>query len=86
MADDPVTKALASAKQALADANKFTASVTGGADNAFADKKPTPPHIPQAKSGHPASAGYGLASEARSAAEGLKVKRENVEEYERGSQ
>lgn len=81
MADDPVAKALASAKEALASANKFTASATGGADNAFADKKPTPPHIPQAKPGHPSNAGYGLASEARSAAEGIKAKQDNVQRY-----
>lgn len=78
MADDPVVKALASAKQVLADANKFTSSVTGGADNAFAPKEMSKPHIPQA---HPSNAGYDIAADARSAAEGLKAKRDNINQY-----
>ena len=36
MAHDPVAEALAGAKQTLANANKFTQSVTGNATNAFA--------------------------------------------------
>lgn len=81
MPDDAVAKALASAKDALASANKFTQGVTGGATDAFAEKKPTSPRIPQAHPAHPSNASYGLVAEARSAAEGIKAKQKNVEEF-----
>jgi hypothetical protein len=83
--DDAVSKALSAAKDTLANANKFTSNVTGGADNAFAPKKMDPPKIPAAHApahpAHPTNASYSLASEARNTGEGLKARQQNVEDY-----
>lgn len=82
MADDSVAKTLEGAKQTIANATNFTKSVTGDATNAFAPKKILAPHVPQAHAAaHPSNASYSLASEARSAAEGLKAKSDNVNQY-----
>ncbi len=85
MADDAVSavsKAVEGAHRALANANAFTHSVTGDATNAFAPKKILAPHVPQAHAAaHPSNASYSLASEARSAGEGLKAKSDNVNQY-----
>jgi hypothetical protein len=78
--DDPVSKAVAGAKDALANATRFTQSVEGNPTSSFAPKKVPAPKIPQAKPDKPS---YGLVDEARSAAEGIKAKRENVEQYAR---
>ena len=54
MANDPVTDAVEGAKKALANADKFTSVVTGGATNAFAPKA-GPKHIadvPSYKAAH----------------------------------
>lgn len=76
--DDPVAKALAGAKDALANANKFTKSVTGNATDAFHQKAPPKLNIPQAKEPHEAN--YGMAQEARSTAAALKAKSDNVDQ------
>lgn len=82
MADDAAAKTVEGAKAALAHASNFTKSVEGNPTSSFAPPKPSTPHVPQAHaSAHPSNASYSLASEARSAAEGLKAKSDNVNEY-----
>lgn len=77
MSTNSVESILAGAKKTLANANKFTNSVTGNATDAFAPKKPTAPKIPQSHKDAP----YSLASEARDTAAGLKSKSDNVNQY-----
>jgi len=73
MATNSVEATLAGAKSALANANKFTQSVTGNATDAFAPKKPTAPKIPQTHREAP----YSLARQARETGEGVKNRMEN---------
>jgi len=73
MATNSVEASLASAKQTLANANKFTQGVTGGATDAFAPKKMTAPRIPQSHKEAP----YSAAREARDTGEGIKARMEN---------
>jgi hypothetical protein len=73
MATNSVEATLAGAKNALANANKFTQSVTGNSTDAFAPKKPTAPKIPQSHKEAP----YSVAHQARETGEGIKARMEN---------
>lgn len=69
MATNSVESVLAGAKKTLADANKFTNSVTGNATDAFAPKE-EPKHIsgvPSYKQAHEARKAGGLADLAEQA-------------------
>jgi hypothetical protein len=78
-AQDSVTATLAKAKETLANASNLTKSVEGNPTSSFAPKKEEPPKPPQAKK--PQDASYSIAKQARSTAEGLKARRENVDQY-----
>jgi hypothetical protein len=75
---DSVQDALNAAKSTLAKASNFTNSVEGNPTSSFAPKKEEKPKIPQA---HASAPTYSMAAQARTTAEGLKARRENVQQY-----
>ena len=83
--DGGVAAKLASASATLKGANDFTRSVTGGKPSAFAPKAPSYTAARTArKSGGSSSSTIG--DEAKSAAQGLAAKAQNVGDYEKASQ
>lgn len=82
MAASGVTQALAAAKSKMSDANALTKSVEGTTPSRFAPK-PVGQHADAPyKMARSAKTSSSIMDEAKSAAEGLASKQQNVKEYE----